>query len=777
MKDYPKSLTKSVIKKIYDQMIQMEQSIYNIYKSNEYHENIGRGIFCKIRVFNKNIPVLITSYQTIDEGYIESNTGVQISLGKEEDVKKIEFSKGYYINKDFDLTIIAIKDSEEKKVNFLEVDESLYNKEKEHEILYNKETIYIIHYNKQNEISVSYSVINNMKHSHLTCVCNIDSNVNGSPIFNSSNNKLIGIYKQSYKYYSKGILFKFIINKFIKSYIKHINKKVLNKEKAIQKIQNEIDILVKVSKEDCNRKIYFLNSNISISDNNYYELNKLNTEIYINDKKEEFRKFIKPKKEGEYKIKLKFFVNLTNASFMFAGCNYNIKIDFISFNTMNITSMKYMFYYCSNLNVINNLYIFDTENVTDMSGMFYLCENLKRLDLFSFNTKNVTNMSYMFSLCEKLNNLNMFSFNTKNVTNMSCMFYRCKNLKNLDLSSFVTENVVDMSNMFSGSENLNNLDLSSLNTKNVIDMTCMFYECKNLKYLNISSFDTNNVHKANGIFYGCLESLIDSNLSYFKKFNKKVLVEKMINEIDIIIKVNEEDVNKEIYFLDNGYNDYIDFQTISYYKHDKFKELNELNAEIYINNKKYKYIKSFKPETKGKYTIKLKFFINLTYCGFMFSGCSQIECIDFISFNSEYIINMNSMFGECENLKIINFSSFDTKNVIDMGWMFYKCQNLKNLNLSLFDTKNVITMHSMFDGCENLNDLNVSSFDTKNVIDMSWMFSNCLKLKNLNLASFDIRKVDNAKNIFLDCQKNIIDSNFSIFKKYDKNYLSGYTYY
>ena len=51
------------------------------------------------------------------------------------------------------------------------------------------------------------------------------------------------------------------------------------------------------------------------------------------------------------------------------------------------------------------------------------------------------------------------------------------------------------------------------------------------------------------------------------------------NEIKLEVKIEKEDINKDIYFLDNTFD------------HDNLKELNELNTEIFINNKKYKYIK------------------------------------------------------------------------------------------------------------------------------------------------------------------------------------------
>ena len=176
---------------------------------------------------------------------------------------------------------------------------------------------------------------------------------------------------------------------------------------------------------------------------NLQELNEFNTELYIDNEKVKYKKYFIPKKEGEYKITLKFNVFLTNCSYMFAGCKNITKINFNSFNTKYITNMKYMFYFCEDIKNIN-LFYFNTENVTDMSYMFCNCYNLNNLDLSSFDTKNVTEMSHMFSNCEKADYINVSSFNTKYVKNMSYMFCNSYNLNNLDLSSFDTKNVEDI---------------------------------------------------------------------------------------------------------------------------------------------------------------------------------------------------------------------------------------------------------------------------------------------------------------------------------------------
>ena len=41
--------------------------------------------------------------------------------------------------------------------------------------------------------------------------------------------------------------------------------------------------------------------------------------------------------------------------------------------------------------------------------------------------------------------------------------------------------------------------------------------------------------------------------------------------------------------------------------HNNLKELNVMNTELYINNKKYEYEKYFIPEKEGEYDIHIRF--------------------------------------------------------------------------------------------------------------------------------------------------------------------------
>ena len=144
-------------------------------------------------------------------------------------------------------------------INYLELDNDIY--ENDSGLNYYKESIYIINYNNK-DISVTYGIINDINKLQLKYIGNIDINSHGLPIFNLSNNKIIGIHINKSKYYNKGIFFKYI--------------------EPINNYKNEINIIIDVEKEHINNKIYFLNNN---DEDHLRELNKNNTKLYINNKK------------------------------------------------------------------------------------------------------------------------------------------------------------------------------------------------------------------------------------------------------------------------------------------------------------------------------------------------------------------------------------------------------------------------------------------------------------------------------------------------------------
>ena len=167
--------------------------------------------------------------------------------------------------------------------------------------------------------------------------------------------------------------------------------------------------------------------------------------------------------------------------------------------------------------------------------------------------------------------------------------------------------------------------------------------------------------------------------------------------------------------------------------------INEDNIEIYINDKKIKFITKYKSKEIGLIKVRFKFKKLLTSTSYMFRSCSSLISIDLSSFNATNITNMRGMFYSCSSLKSINLSACDTNNVYNMRGMFKKCTSLESLDLSSFKTTNVNNLDSMFANCSSLKSLDLTYFDTTNinVTDMSRMFDGCFSLKKENVKVYD----------------------------------------
>ena len=782
MKEFPKPINKECLK---NTMFQMDNSIYKIVDNKRI---IGICIFCYIRYKKMNFPVIITTYNIINESFLANRNSIKILIKNE--IKKIEFRTTKYICKDYNISIIEIKENNENKINFLEVDDNIYNTDSE--IKCNKESIYILNYDNENNISVSFGVINKIINSKLLiCSFHIYSNQIGLPIFNLSNNKLIGLYIKKSMYYQKGIFFKYLINEFINEYKFSKNELICSKN-----IINEIDILLNIENEDINKEIYFLDNyeyidkeGIKHYHDNLNELNQSNAELYINNNKYEYKKYYKPNKSGKFHIRLKFNIILTNCSYMFAGCKNIININFISFNTKYITNMKYMFYQCENLKNVN-LLSFNTKNVNDMSFMFYGCSNLTFLDLSSFDINNNINTSFMTSKCKKLkstiinkneiyliikvnedeinekiyflgnyfykkigelnkSNVKIYINNDEYENNnyflpkqkgeyfiklifdnilIDCnyMFVNCSNIISIDFTFFITKNVRNMKYMFYRCENLRELNLLFFDTENVCSMNAMFSECVNLNNLDLSSFNTKNVTNMSSMFLNCI-NLTELDLSSFNTDN--------VNDMNSIFSncTNLIHLNISSFNTENVYDMSFMFSNC--------QNLNILDLSFF--------------DTK-----------NVKDMSGMFSHCFNLKYLNLSKLNTDNVTKMNYMFHNCLELINLNLFNFNTKNVTDMSNMFSNCIELKSLDLSFFDTKNVTDMSYMFCFCENLSNLNVSSFDTKNVVDMNHMFSHCFNLDDLNLSSFDTSNVINVKGIFF-LSNRILYSNSLVFNNFE----------
>ena len=150
----------------------------------------------------------------------------------------------------------------------------------------------------------------------------------------------------------------------------------------------------------------------------YYEIKDYNETQIITDKNEEIKLKVKIL-NGNNKEKLIF-----KKKFNKIGINI---IDFIIEGKLN--NMSLMFNDCSSLRKIEFI-SFETSQVTNMKGMFQECNELEYLDLSNFNTSNVIDMGCIFNQCHKLKQIiGLNKFNTSKVIIMRGMFQSCKEIE------------------------------------------------------------------------------------------------------------------------------------------------------------------------------------------------------------------------------------------------------------------------------------------------------------------------------------------------------------
>ena len=107
------------------------------------NDAIGTGFLCKIPLSeNKNINGLLTNYHVLNEKYFEENKVIYLLLNNDNEAKKIDLNikRVIYYNKDYDTTIIEIKE-EDKIKEYLELDDNILKDNEQ--IFFMKENQYI----------------------------------------------------------------------------------------------------------------------------------------------------------------------------------------------------------------------------------------------------------------------------------------------------------------------------------------------------------------------------------------------------------------------------------------------------------------------------------------------------------------------------------------------------------------------------------------------------------------------------------------------------------
>ncbi len=382
---------------------------------------------------------------------------------------------------------------------------------------------------------------------------------------------------------------------------------------------------------------------------------------------------------------------MTDMSYMFTDLRIDLKaLDFSSFNTGKVTTMREMFSNADNTTALD-LSQFNTENVTDMSWMFYNCSSLTSLDLSTFDTKNVTDMSNMFSGCSGLTSLDVTGFNTSKVTYMSDMFASCSGLTSLDVSKMDTKNVESMSGMFAWNYGLTSLDVSKLNTEMVRDMSYMFSGCSGIDKLDLSSFRTDSVRFMLNMF-AYSSGLTELDLSSFHT-DSVVDMSGMFQECSGLTEL----------------------------------DLSSFHTDSVVN------MSGMFQECSGLTKLDLSNFnvSKVTVMNQMFSGCLELTELNISSFRPLRLEYAADMFYACEKLKELDLSQFKAPNLKEAYSMFEQCLALERLDLSAFESKDIRDLNSMFAECAELKYVDISSFGRHNLYSVYGVFENCAKLDTI----------------------------------------------
>ena len=157
-------------------------------------------------------PVLITNNHIINENDINNNETITFDLNNDKKLRKIELNNERlrYTNEKLDITIIEIKETEEKLNNeYIELDNNIINYFESNEneepnylnSKYSNESIYIINYPKDKDIVVSYGKSPLLNESEIKHYCSTEPGSSGSPILLINNQKLIGIHYGSSEHF------------------------------------------------------------------------------------------------------------------------------------------------------------------------------------------------------------------------------------------------------------------------------------------------------------------------------------------------------------------------------------------------------------------------------------------------------------------------------------------------------------------------------------------------------------------------------------------------
>ena len=470
--DFPRSISINEIKKILEQI--KNDGICIIHGKEK-----GNGFFIKIPYLNgKKLRVLITCNHVLNKNYLDNAKKLTLTLRNNKNIELDLKNKNRIIRtyEKYDITIIEIKKNESNIKYFLELDDNYKYCD-----IFKKQTIYILHYYELKKESISFGLLNNIEikdefiFNHLSDTTGGSS---GSPIFNLSTNKVIGIHKGCSRDYNfnKGIFLKEPLKVFIDS------------------IKNDNNINKNYKEENEENKNLILNNNNSLLDRNQF----WNYRTILDEK---------ASSQNIANITLKENLQDENEKEILNLSNFNIIKTLHNDKFENIKEL-----YLSGNNILN---------IIDLKGI-----KLDNLEILDLSNNKINNISVFKDI--KLRKLKKLYFQNNKLVNIDDLKYlELEKLELLDLTKnkikdiniFEKKYIYQMKELYISSNELTNISflndicLNELEILNIGDNQIekiddlQHYKTKNLKLLSFHRNKISNIDVFQNVDFDKLELL------------------------------------------------------------------------------------------------------------------------------------------------------------------------------------------------------------------------------------------------------------------------------
>lgn len=365
-----------------------------------------------------------------------------------------------------------------------------------------------------------------------------------------------------------------------------------------------------------------------------------------------------------------------------------------SFEDARPTSTWFWFESMNNLSSIIGLEYLNTSEVTNMSYMFAGCYKLSEINLSRFNTSKVTNMSNMFLSCSSLKTLDLSSFNTQSVTDMQSMFGWCLELETIIVGeNWSTEQVTSSDYMFSGCTSIIG-GAGTIFDENHLD--------KGYAHIDEGTSDRGYLSATLPEAYAALSN--DGKTLTFRYDSSKSTYGSAyyLNEGD---NDPEWLVNRtiETVVFDVTFKNVRPTTTCKWFYN--LTSLSSFEGWENLNTSEVTNMNNMFLNCRSLTSLDLRSFntSNVVDMKYMFALCDKLKSLDVSTFNTSKVEDMQLMFNGCATLTSLDLRSFNTSNVVSMMSMFNKCANLTTIIVSAgWNTDNVSFSANMFSYCSRL---------------------------------------------------------------------------